>query len=114
MKKSKINKIIFTAAIIISISLISYFTYTYYLLSDGFRDYKDYCSTFIPLIEKHHEETGQYPKSLNELEETNDLFNRYEPSECGYYIGDNGYGFSAPAGFGVVMYFSDKDLWVYD
>jgi len=65
-------------------------TILFYLLGDGFRDYKKYCSHFIPILDHYHTTHHSYPNNLSYIDD-NSIWNiRYDAANCGYSLQDDG------------------------
>lgn len=85
-----------------------------WLISNGFRDYPSYCETYIDDLQRAHNVDGQYPPTLSGFKETGDRFNRYSPEDCGYGTEGERYYFFVSSGFGVAIYYSDQQQWIFD
>lgn len=85
-----------------------------WLISNGFRDYPSYCETYTDDLQQAHTESGQYPTTLSGFKEAGDPFNRYSPDDCGYGTEGEQYYFFVSSGFGVAIYYSDQQQWIYD
>ena len=86
----------------------------FYLLSNGFRDYKSYCAHFIPLINSYYLVTHKYPESLDMVDDKLAKYIRYTPKKCGYWHGKSSYGFYFSEGFTVYGYNSKTKKWWQD
>jgi len=107
------KKILYTIVILVTFGMIS-LVLTFYLMSDGFRDYKNYCSQYIPKLESYYQKHHEYPKSLDVFEKS--LFDfRYSNEECNYRPSENNFSFFMSDGFlGIWGYESSSGKWWYD
>ncbi|CAA6815792.1 MAG: Unknown protein [uncultured Sulfurovum sp.] len=111
MKKNLLLKIIFA----LILSFVSYITFINYFISDGFRNYKSYCSQFIIDLEYYREKHHKYPQNLLELAGGKTGFNfRYNPKDCGYQSSEEAYTFYYSEGLGVGGYDSKTKEWWRD
>lgn len=112
--KPKLKKVLLISTLIILVCAVAYITFIGYMVSNGFRDYVSFCSTYISQIDEYKSKTGQYPKSLKELNKPKYSF-RYEVETCKYYAQTNIYGFTVPKGLiGQAFYSSKSKKWTYD
>lgn len=86
----------------------------FYLISDGFKDYKEYCAHFIPLIDSYYLINRKYPDSLDEIDDKLIKYIRYKPKRCGYMHSNDGYSFYFGEGFSVYGYDSKTKMWWQD
>lgn len=112
MKKKLLPKILLW-------TLFSFFAYTIfstYIISGGFKDYKKYCSEFIPELEYYHQKHHKYPKNLLDLAGGKTGFSFiYSLDDCHYSEVKEGYSFVISDGFiGMSGYESWKDEWWHD
>ena len=112
MKKKLLLKILLFLIFI----FFAYLLTVFYFVTDGFRDYKGYCSQFIPALEFYYEQHQRYPKNILELAGGKTGFNfRYNPDECGYKPVEKGYIFYLSDGYlGIWGYESWTNKWWYD
>jgi len=92
------------------------FTVFAYAISNGFRDYTSYCANFIPQLEQHYKNNGQYPETLKAFKTSAWDF-RYNYKECGYHPDhqDNSFIFFFGDGWiDVVGYDSKTKQWWRD
>ena len=108
------NKFLKTTAKWVLVLGILYVVAVSYSITNGFRDYKKYCSKFIPKLEQYHKSNGVYPDSL-EMFKTDALDFRYSKKECGYDNNTEYFSFYFSDGFiGVIGYDSKKKMWWFD
>ncbi len=86
----------------------------FYLLSDGFRDYKPYCSHFIPLIDNYYLQNHKYPNSLSVVDDKLIYNIRYSPKGCGYTYDKDSYSFYFSEGMTLYGYDSITKKWWQD
>lgn len=111
MKKNLFIKILLG----VLISFLAYILFISYIISDGFRDYKNYCSQFIPSLDTYYKQHQKYPKTLLQLAGGKTGFNfRYSINGCGYQTNEKSYTFYYAEGFGVGGYNSDTQQWWID
>lgn len=98
----------------ISICLFCLGILFFYNISNGFRDYKNFCSKYIVPLEHYHQEYRTYPSSLKNFEKAFYDF-RYDYKECGYKEEEDYFSFYFSDGFlGVWGYNSNSKKWWYD
>lgn len=114
MKKWTLKRVLVLSFSTITLVAITFVIFIQFILTNGFRDYKEYCSGYIQPVEEYFSRIGEHPSSISHFEEYNDPYNRYEPNDCGYMHNDKGFRFMATSGFGVVIYISENKMWVYD
>ena len=109
MKKTLLQIAIITLGmLLLLITIYAYATF------DGFRDYKTFCSKYIPKLEQYKQKSGYYPKSLKQIEVSIYDF-RYNYKECGYKADKNYFSFYFSDGFiGVYGYNSTTKKWWHD
>ena len=107
------KKILYTIAILVAISM-TYLFVVFYLIGDGFRDYKNYCSQYIPKLESYYRKHHEYPKSLDVFEKS--IFDfKYSNEECNYRPRKHDFAFNMSDGFmGIWGYESSTAKWWYD
>jgi len=110
--KHKKTLIIFCCAVLF-LGLM-YFLFIYYLVTNGFRNYQKFCSSYIPLIENYYLSHSAYPASISDFERP--LFSwRYDANDCNYIADPDGFSFEVEDGlFGIAIYISKEKRWVYD
>ena len=88
-----------------------YFVFVSYLVTGGFRDYKAYCSRYIPLIDAYHAQNRRYPADLSSLGPM-EASTSHDPAQCRYSATENGYTITVPAGLaGRLIYSSETGKW---
>jgi len=88
-------------------------TILFYLLSDGFRDYKKYCSHFVPILDHYHTTHHSYPNNLSYIDDKSIWNIRYDADNCGYRLQDDGvYTFYFYEGMIAIGYDSKTNKWV--
>ena len=111
MKKNLLLKVLLWLVFIFFVSITS----IGYFFTDGYRNYKDYCSEFIPNLEYYYKEHHEYPKTLLQLQGGKTGFNfRYSTNDCGYSASKDSYTFFYSEGFGVGGYDSKTNRWWVD
>ena len=65
------------------------------------------------MIDKYYSHNGNYPASLNDLENVIKKL-RYSVVDCNYWLIDGAWGISVSSGFGIAIYESDRKKWFYD
>jgi len=111
MKKNLLKILLF-----LIFSFFAYLIVMSYIFSNGYRDYKEFCSQYIPILKQYHTEHGVYPSTLNSFEVSTPDF-RYSLDKCGYrsFSDSDSYSFYLSDGFlGVWGYNSQKGKWWYD
>jgi len=112
--QTKTKKTLFISVLVVVILAASYVTYIYYFVTNGFRDYVQFCSFYIEQIDDYKKRTGLYPESLQQLSKPQFSF-RYEPDDCHYYSQPYFYGFTVKYGLiGQKFYYSDSNKWLSD
>lgn len=86
----------------------------FYLISDGFRDYKRYCSHFIPLVDSYYLQNHKYPDSLSVVDDKLIYNIRYSPKRCGYRYNKDSYYFYFGEGMTAYGYDSITKKWWQD
>lgn len=107
--KKKWTKILLTILLLFFLSLV----FIGYMLTEGYRNYKSFCSQYIPKIDKYYSVNGMYPLSLNQFESSIIDF-RYNSNNCRYSINKEGYTFLFLSGVTLIGYDSLKQKWWYD
>jgi len=109
-----IKRLIFHIVGWISIFLFCLGILFFYTISNGFRDYKSFCSNYIEPLEQYHQKNGTYPPSLENFETSSYDF-RYNYEKCGYEREKDSFSFFFSDGFiGVIGYSSKNSKWWYD
>lgn len=91
-----------------------YFLFIYYLVTNGFRDYQRFCSSYIPQIDAYKTHHGVYPQTILDFKKPAFSW-RYDSTECGYVAASDSFSFAVSDGlFGVAFYLSTDKHWVYD
>jgi len=99
--------------ILITLLLISFLMFFYHI-TDGYRDHKEFCSKYIPLLEQYHHKYKVYPSTLTTFPKSFWDF-RYSFNECNYRITDDYYTFTSINGLMGVIGYSSKDAkWWHD
>ena len=112
--KQRVKKLLVKLLVFISICIVIYFVFIGYLVTNGFKDYIDFCSKYTNQIDKYKAQNGRYPDSLSELNTPNYSF-RYSSKECSYYSRKNVYSFTVTSGLiGSAFYESKTKKWTYD
>jgi len=106
-------------AIIIAILFLIYIVYLLlmlfvlmYMIKPD-KNYEQFCTNHISLIDNYYIKNGVYPPSLNILDRKG-LNIKYLERDCGYTKGEKGYGFHISHGLGVAGYSSIDKKWWYD
>ena len=86
----------------------------FYLWSDGFRDYKPYCSHFIPLLDDHYLAHHKYPDTLAVIDDKRIANIRYTAHRCGYQKNTQGYSFYFSEGMTIYGYSLVSKKWWRD
>ena len=84
------------------------------LWSDGFRDYKPYCSHFIPLVDAYYLANHRYPDTLAVIDDKRMSNIRYEAHKCGYQSDKKSYSFYFSEGMTLYGYNSVSKKWWQD
>jgi len=107
------KKILYTIEILIALNMIYLFV-VFYLISDGVKDYKNYCSQYIPKLKSYYQKHREYPKSLDVFEKS--IFDfRYSNEECNYHPSEDDFTFNTSDGsLGICGYESSTGKWWYD
>ncbi len=112
--KSNAKTILITVISTITFLTASYFAYIGYLVTNGYRDYQEFCEKYIPQIEKYKLANERYPKSLDVLAKPNFSF-RYDNKGCAYQAKKDGYVFAIRYGLlGIAFYNSGSRVWMRD
>ena len=110
----KAKKILIIVVVVVGICIASYLVFVGYLVTNGYRDYVDFCSKYSNQIDEYKTQNERYPDSLMELNKPKFSF-RYDIKKCSYYSRENMYGFTAPSGLiGWAFYDSKTKKWTYD
>lgn len=114
MTKKSLKKYLITGLSILLVGSVLYFIFISYLVSNGFRDYKEFCAHYIPMIEQYRHEHKVYPAGLNAFKKP-EYYPRYDVKDCGYIQQKDEYTLFAPAGLiGAYIYTSEDNKWRYD
>lgn len=98
---------VMTLIVFIFITVMAYF------FTNGFRNNEEFCSKYIQKLNNYNSKNGHYPSSLNQLEKP--LYSyRYDQNICNYNVKSNTFSFMVSSGFGVAIYSSQNNSWVYD
>ncbi len=108
------QKKVFIGLSAVACIVIVYFLLIGFLVSGGYRNYKKFCSEYIPQIEIYHSENLNYPESLFNLTKPKYSM-RYKIEKCGYTKTKKGFSFFASEGLmGLAIYDSIIKKWIYD
>lgn len=112
--KVKTKKVIIISSLLVLILVASYVTYIYSFVTNGFRDYVQFCSIYIEQINDYKKQNSRYPDTLQKLTKPPYSW-RYKAADCHYYSQADFYGFSVKQGLiGQKFYYSDTDKWISD
>ncbi len=110
----RFKKILIKLMVLILLGVTLLVLFVSYLISNGFHDYKKYCSEYIPRLEDFKNQKGFYPDNLILIEKP-ELYFRYKKNDCRYLIDSRGYSFKVEDGIlGWSFYYSDIDRWKHD
>jgi len=82
-------------------------------LTDGYRDYTNFCAKYIPKLENYYQEHNRYPQTIEIFDKSLIDF-RYAINNCGYQTSEGQYTFYFQEGFGVKGYSSINKKWWID
>jgi len=107
------KKILYGVGILTALSLL-FLVVMMYLMTDGYRNYKNYCSQYIPKLETYYKKYNSFPPSLDVFEKSVFDF-RYSTTDCGYEQDTNTFTLFVSDGYlGYWGYNSSTKEWWYD
>jgi len=112
--KRKLTKYVIIGLSLLAFVVVLYLVFISYITSNGFRNYQEFCSKYIPAIEEFEENNKKYPSSLAAFKKP-EYYPRYDAKKCLYFTNEQGYTIFAPSGLiGHFIYSSETREWHYD